>query len=62
MALAYAATVMFFFLTLVLGVQLLTVNFLAGAIWLIVWAWLLIKLLQFAHNDKLDDCTGYTRD
>lgn len=62
MALAYAGTVMFFFLTLVLGVQLLAVNALAGAIWLIVWVWLLVKVFQFAHNDKLDDCTGYKRD
>ncbi len=62
MALATAAITCFFFLTLVLGIGLLTVNALAGAIWLIVWVWLLIKLAQFVHGAKLDDCEGYTRD
>lgn len=61
-ALAPAAVAMFFFLSLVLGIGLLTVNLLHGLIWLAVWFYLLVRLFRFLHGAKLDDCTGYTRD
>lgn len=57
--LAIAATAVFFFLTLVLGIQLVAINLVMGILALIAWALSLYRLVTFMGAAKSEPECDY---
>lgn len=58
-ALAPALLIVFFIITLILGIQLLTVNLIAGIIWLAIWVYAVYKVLELLGDMKTRQSTGF---